>query len=65
MAPRTVGSFAKTDFLHAGRYGSRVEVWSAPSAIGVGRVGKGDEWRKESRILAVASQVRKTFPWHR
>lgn len=46
-----------TDFVHDGRHDERVEVWSAPCAIGADVVVGSDAWRKECRILAVSTQV--------
>ncbi|KAF9046938.1 hypothetical protein BDZ89DRAFT_1127386 [Hymenopellis radicata] len=56
---RTVGIFTSGTFINdpRGRHDTYVEVWSAPSDIGVGETAVREGWRDKQVCLAVASQM--------
>ncbi|KAG1790290.1 thioesterase-like superfamily-domain-containing protein [Suillus plorans] len=61
-ASRTVGLYSESRFLTDphGRHNARVEVWTAPSAIGQGKLEAG--WRDKQYCIAVVDQMALTLP---
>ncbi|KAG2066308.1 hypothetical protein BDR04DRAFT_1130050 [Suillus decipiens] len=61
-ASRTVGLYSESRFLTDphGRHNARVEVWTAPSAIGQGNLEAG--WRDKQYCIAVVDQMALTLP---
>ncbi|OBZ79469.1 hypothetical protein A0H81_00070 [Grifola frondosa] len=61
-SPRTVALFSSGSFVNdpQARHDNRVELWTAPSDIGVGEVREG--WRETQRCLAVANCVMMVVP---
>ncbi|KAG1748581.1 thioesterase-like superfamily-domain-containing protein [Suillus lakei] len=62
FAPRTVGLYSESRFLTDphGRHNAHVEVWTAPSAIGQGKLEVG--WRDKQYCIAVVDQMALTLP---
>lgn len=61
VAPRTVGCYSTGNIISEGRHEQRCEVWTAPSAIGVG----GDvpeDWRARSFPLLTSTQLALSVP---
>jgi len=61
-ASRTVGLYCESRFLTDphGRHNAHVEVWTAPSAIGQGKIEAG--WRDKQYCIAVVDQMALTLP---
>ncbi|KAG2039529.1 thioesterase-like superfamily-domain-containing protein [Suillus americanus] len=61
-ASRTVGLYSESHFLTDphGRHNAHVEVWTAPSAIGQGKLEAG--WRDKQYCIAVVDQMALTLP---
>ncbi|KAJ8593946.1 hypothetical protein M405DRAFT_809983 [Rhizopogon salebrosus TDB-379] len=61
-ASRTVGLYCGSHFLTDphGRHNAHVEVWTAPSAIGEGKIEDG--WRDKQYCIAVADQMALALP---
>lgn len=56
FSPRTVGLYASGNVIRDGLHQQNLQVWSAPSPIGVGE--SQDDWRKRSMLLCTSTQVR-------
>ncbi|KAG1882656.1 thioesterase-like superfamily-domain-containing protein [Suillus subluteus] len=61
-ASRTVGLYSESRFLTDphGRHNAHVEVWTAPSAMGQGKLEAG--WRDKQYCIAVVDQMALTLP---
>lgn len=61
-AKRTVGLYSTGRFMNdpQGRHDAYVEVWTAPSEIGEGKITP--RWRDSQRCLAIATQMALTLP---
>ncbi|KAG2344508.1 hypothetical protein BDR05DRAFT_882199, partial [Suillus weaverae] len=61
-ASRTVGLYSESHFLTDphGRHNAHAEVWTAPSAIGQGKLEAG--WRDKQYCIAVVDQMALTLP---
>ncbi|KAG8906071.1 hypothetical protein FRB99_007659 [Tulasnella sp. 403] len=60
FAPHTMGVYGRKRHMKNGRWSDSVELWTAPSSIGVGEIRA--DWRDEMVCVAVGSQVALAVP---
>ncbi|KAH9841034.1 thioesterase-like superfamily-domain-containing protein [Rhodofomes roseus] len=60
-APRSVGLYSTSRFMHGGLFDDRVEVWTAPAAIAE-EDNMDRNWREEQVCLVAANQISVAHP---
>lgn len=61
---RTVAVFTQSRFMNEpnARHDAVIEVWTAPSDVGDGKLPANDSWKEHQRCLAVSTQMAIVLP---